>query len=656
MKNTHPLGRVKKIGFGILSAFISVLVLFILLENISAYREKEDKRIINSLGRQKMYTQMMAKDSSSLYALMKDLEDGRISETTIAVKNKHDEYIDSLHNAKKEFSETLKALEEGYLKVDSGLIDIKSSNEKAAPYLRDLKLLWEEFGQFIQTMIEAEGITEEVVTAATFINQNNLKLLELCNQIQQIILTDSINTTRQMTRAFYLLIGALSVLVVTSMIQLIKSILLPLKPLHRGISEIGLEHHPIRSERTTRKRVMPVLEEINSMFLKIKSLINLIENMNSHSSFTDSLNYINRTFSQFIPYNYIGVALLDDTKQHLRAAYGVSDDTIKGMPEKIVGLIWKLNETSLGKLIESGEARVINDLEKHTEGRPLKLYNRIILEAGIRSSITLPLQVSNEPVGIIFFSSTQINAYTQEHVNFLKTLVNSIAISFNQNIFINDLVFSSILALAKLAEARDEDTGEHLDRMKQYARLIAELLYENNVYPGEITPEYFDQIERFSPLHDIGKVGIQDRILLKPGKLTEEEYEEMKQHTLYGASVLRAAEENIAKRGKHLFGLGIEIAEGHHEKWDGTGYPAGKKGLEIPLSARIVAVADVFDALTSKRPYKQAFSFEASMNIIEDGKGKHFDPKIAEVFLANRDRVEEMYQVFQITGESSLVS
>lgn len=656
MTNTHPLGRVKKIGFCILLAFISVLVIFILLEDISAYREKEDKRIINSLGKQRMYTQMIAKDSSSLYALMKDLEDGRISETTIEVKNKHMEYIDSLQNAKTEFSEILKSLEDGYLKVDSGLIDIRSSNEKAAPYHRDLKLLWEEFGQYIQTMMEAESISEEVVAAATFINMNNMKLLELCDQIQQIILSDSINTTRLMTRAFYILIGVLSVIVVGAIIHLIKFILLPLKRLHQGISEIGLEHYSVSSESTTGRKVMPVLEETNSMFLKIKSLINLIGNMNSHSSFTDSLNYINRNFSQFIPYNYIGVALLDDAKKKLRASYGVSDGTVIGMPERIVGLTCRINETSLGQLIETGEARVINDLEEYTEGRPLTHYNQAIMEAGIRSSITLPLRVSNEPVGIIFFSSTRKNAYREEHVNFLKTLVNSIAISFNQNIFINDLVFSSILALAKLAEARDEDTGEHLDRMKSYSRLIAELLYENDVYPGEITPEYFDLIERFSPLHDIGKVGIRDGILLKPGKLTAEEYEEMKQHTQYGASVLRAAEENIAKRGRHLFGLGIEIAEGHHEKWDGTGYPAGKKGLEIPLSARIVAVADVFDALTSKRPYKKAFSFEYSMKIIEEGKGKHFDPKIVEVFLANRALVEQMYQEFHMIGENSKVS
>ena len=646
MKKNKSLGLVKKIGIGILLAFISVLISFILLQNISNKKDQEDKLIINIFGRQRMYSQMIAKDSSSLYALMRDLEDERISYSAIGVRNKYSEYKDNLSKAENEFSMTLKALEEGYLRIETDLIDIRSSIKEVSPYLEEIRLLWEEFRQSIQSMIQAEAITDRVIAAATFINLNNVRLLELSDQIQQVILTDSIEASQAMETVFYLLIGILSVIMVIAIIHLMMFIVLPFNRLNRGISEIGLEHYPVNAELPTSKKVMPVLEEINTMFLKINHLINLIEDMNSHSSFTDSLDYINKTFSRIIPYNYIGIALLDDSKKQLRASYGVSDGTVIGLPDKIVGLTSRVDETSLGKLIETGETRIINDLEKYTEDRPWKTYNRIILEAGIRSSITLPLKVSNDPVGIIFFSSTQKDAYREEHINFLKTLVNSIAISFNQNIFINDLVFSSILALAKLAEARDEDTGEHLDRMRLYSRLIAELLYENDVYPGEITPEYFDQIERFSPLHDIGKVGIRDGILLKPGKLTGEEYEEMKQHTLYGARVLRAAEENIAKRGRHLFGMGIEIAEGHHEKWDGTGYPVGKKGLEIPLSARIVAIADVFDALTSKRPYKEAFSFELSMNILEEGKGRHFDPNILEVFLTNRSRVKQMYDEF----------
>jgi response regulator RpfG family c-di-GMP phosphodiesterase len=408
----------------------------------------------------------------------------------------------------------------------------------------------------------------------------------------------------------------------------------------------------VKQNFPTKKTMVPIVSEINEVFHKINYLKSLIENINNNASFMETLNFISSTFSSFIPYNYIGIGLISEDKKHVKASYGVSDGSIVGFPEKLKGTNWLISETSLGKLIDTGEARMINDLEEYCEGKPMKLYNKVLLEAGVRASIALPLQVSGEPMGVIFFSSTRKNVYTQEHMKFLETLANSIAISLNQNIFVSDIVFSSILALAKLAEARDEDTGEHLDRMAVYARTIAELLYENNIYTDEITMEYIDNIEHFSPLHDIGKVGIRDGILLKPGKLTTEEFAEMKKHACYGAEVLKAADKNIQKHDKSLFGMGTDIAEGHHEKWDGSGYPYGRKGIEIPLSARIAALADVFDALTSKRPYKEAFSLETAVEIIREGRGKHFDPVIVDIFLAHFTRIEHVYYKYKVQKDA----
>ena len=150
-------------------------------------------------------------------------------------------------------------------------------------------------------------------------------------------------------------------------------------------------------------------------------------------------------------------------------------------------------------------------------------------------------------------------------MKFLETLANSIAISFQQNTYIDNIIYSSVLALAKLAEARDTDTGHHLERMKSYSRIIAEILHEDDRYADEITLEYISNIERYSPLHDIGKVGIPDGILLKPGKLTEDEFEEMKQHTIYGTEVLRNAEDNLNTKGRSVFSMAIDITLGHHE-------------------------------------------------------------------------------------------
>jgi len=211
------------------------------------------------------------------------------------------------------------------------------------------------------------------------------------------------------------------------------------------------------------------------------------------------------------------------------------------------------------------------------------------------------------------------------------------------------MLYSTLLALAKMAEARDEDTADHLDRMTAYATKITEFLLHDKVYEDEITIPFLKGIERFSPMHDIGKVGVKDGILLKRGKLTAEEFEEMKKHVAYGADVLRTAESNIAKQRQSMFKMGIEIVEGHHEKWDGTGYPYKRSGTDIPLSARIVAVADVFDALTSKRSYKEAFSFEDSINYIIDGSGRHFDPKIIDSLKRNVDEFYKLYLSCQKT-------
>jgi HD-GYP domain-containing protein (c-di-GMP phosphodiesterase class II) len=450
----------------------------------------------------------------------------------------------------------------------------------------------------------------------------------------------------------FIIFGVLIMVLIYALYNLLKYVLLPHKELIQGITDIGLTSEEEQSKHLTQKTMLPIVGEINLMFHKIDNLISLIENINNNSSFMETLNFINTRFSSFVPYNYIGIALIDEENHVLEASYGVSDETIIGLPGNIKGTRWHIDDTSLGKLIETGEARIINDLEEYTAGREMKSYNKVLLEAGIRASITLPLKVSGRPVGVIFFSSSVKNIYNTGHLNFLKTLVNSIAISFNQNIVINDILYSSTLALAKLAEARDEDTGEHLIRMKSYAKLIGELLYDDN-NKEEVTLEFIEMLERFSPLHDIGKVGISDKILLKPGKLTKEEFEEMKKHSVYGAEVLKIAEKNMGCAGKSWFGIGVEIAEGHHERWDGSGYPYGKKGKEIPLSARIVAVADVFDALTSRRPYKEAYDLNTALTILLEGRGKHFDPEIIDLFIKNKDKIEVLYHDLRYERKSA---
>ena len=192
----------------------------------------------------------------------------------------------------------------------------------------------------------------------------------------------------------------------------------------------------------------------------------------------------------------------------------------------------------------------------------------------------------------------------------------------------------TIFALAKLAESRDSETGTHLERIREYCRVLGDELSHWESHCDIVDGEYVQLLYLTSPLHDIGKVGIPDRVLLKPGRLTPEEFAIMKQHTTLGANTLDAAAK--AHTGAPFLTIAREIALTHHERFDGKGYPDGLRGTEIPLSGRIVALADVYDALTSRRVYKDAFSHEAARNILLEGCGTQFDPDIVKAFL-NRE-------------------
>lgn len=198
---------------------------------------------------------------------------------------------------------------------------------------------------------------------------------------------------------------------------------------------------------------------------------------------------------------------------------------------------------------------------------------------------------------------------------------------------------AAIFGLAKLAEARDDDTGAHLDRIRLYVYILAKELKNKPELDGVITKDFIEDIFLSSILHDIGKVGIPDRILLKPGKLNKDEYDIMKGHCVFGNATLKEAEKGSEKTS--FLKMGQEITLYHHEKWDGSGYPEGLAGNTIPLAARIVALADVYDALTTRRVYKPAYDHESSKEIILQGRGQQFDPHIVDAFLLGEDQFKE---------------
>lgn len=316
----------------------------------------------------------------------------------------------------------------------------------------------------------------------------------------------------------------------------------------------------------------------------------------------------------------------------------------------------------------------MNDLEKYDRQFLIKLV--ILIFGFLVLVIAISMWISKYhllyPLNSIAYASKEFaynsDSERREHMNYLSELdiktndevenmystvckmtsdiINYIDDVNEKNELILSQQSSLIMLLADMVENRDESTGDHVRKTAAYTRIIMEELKREGHYTDQLTDEFIDDVFKSAPLHDIGKISISDTILNKPGKLTDDEFEIMKTHTTAGAKILEQAMETMPdskylKEAKNL-------AEFHHEKWNGRGYPYGLVGEDIPLSARIMAVADVFDALVSKRIYKDAFPFEKAMNIIKEDAGTHFDPLVAQAFLNAQDEVRRVAESFNL--------
>ncbi|MBW1955385.1 MAG: response regulator [Deltaproteobacteria bacterium] len=264
------------------------------------------------------------------------------------------------------------------------------------------------------------------------------------------------------------------------------------------------------------------------------------------------------------------------------------------------------------------------------------------LEAGADDFLTKPVEKTELRARVQ--SSLKVKAYHDHMRDYQGELEAEVArrtgqlkVAFEK---LRAASLDTIHRLSKAAEYKDEDTGAHILRMSNYSAAVARKLNSNN---GVV-----DSILYAAPMHDVGKIGIPDRILVKPGKLDANEWDIMKQHATIGGRILEGA-------GTGFLGLGEVIALTHHEKWDGSGYPKGLKGKAIPLAGRIVAIGDVFDALTSKRPYKEAFSLEKSYGIIREGRGSHFDPDVVDAFFAVEEEILSIKEKYKDEHESLFV-
>ena len=299
------------------------------------------------------------------------------------------------------------------------------------------------------------------------------------------------------------------------------------------------------------------------------------------------------------------------------------------------------NADSLLEILRRGQPRVLNNLTL-LEASP-QAHTQKIQQQGYAASYTMPVFNSGKFVGFLFFNSYQADVFDEKTLRQLDLFGHLIALMVINELNVVQTLDAAIKSAGHIAHLRDPETGSHLDRMSRYSRIIARALA--NQY--ELDDDYIEHIFMFAPLHDIGKIAIPDGILLKPGRLNPEEMRVMQTHARLGKEMIDEVLGNFGLQSVQHAEILRNIALFHHESVNGTGYPEGKRGQEIPLEARIVAVADVFDALTSQRPYKKAWSNDEAFSFLQQMAGEKLDQDCVDALLARRNEVEEIQRLFQ---------
>lgn len=373
------------------------------------------------------------------------------------------------------------------------------------------------------------------------------------------------------------------------------------------------------------------IEDVKEVLLKVYTL-------------EDAVDHLFSLLKERMGVDRVGLAFVDYSREMIVAEYGVLvDQNIKLGPGFEVPFV----RTSLFDLIESKKSVINNDLENEFIKRPKSSSLYLLSLEGVKSNLILPLTMGNAVFGFLFLSSRQKNFFDLNHLHLAEKIVYEIKGLLNRTYF-TKVIFNKITTgFSELVDKKDNETGQHINRMVNYSTLLAQKLVEKNHPDYPINDKIVLEIERNAAVHDIGKVGIPDSILKKPGKLTDEEWEIMRTHPIIGGDIFKSMREGLKAFDPELYKVSEEITRFHHEKWNGEGYPNGLKGFEIPLVARIVSVADVFDAISNKRVYKDAFDFEESFKMLEEMKGKNLDPFLVDLFIENSDEVLKIYQKYQ---------
>jgi len=364
----------------------------------------------------------------------------------------------------------------------------------------------------------------------------------------------------------------------------------------------------------------------------------LLGDINKHLPLKDKLISTHKSLSEIFPFIVrIAITLYDPETRVIKTYLHSSDD--ENPLENYQTLID--DAPSLKKILDKGLPRVINNLLTFDNGS--REHTRRIGRGGYAASYTLPIFNEGEFIGFIFFNSDKIDVFTETVLRHIDVYAHMITLMVINELSSIKILTAAVKTTGHITHMRDPETGSHLDRMSRYSRLIAVELADTY----DLDDDYIEHIFMFAPLHDIGKIAIPDNILLKPGRLDAEEEIVMKTHVYKGCEIIDELLQNFGLSNiKHMEIL-RNIAESHHEAVNGTGYPAGTKAEQIPLEARIVAVADVFDALTSKRSYKEAWSNGQAISALQELAGEKLDQSCVNALLKNMDQVESIQKQFK---------
>ncbi|MGE5546391.1 MAG: HD domain-containing phosphohydrolase [Solirubrobacterales bacterium] len=334
--------------------------------------------------------------------------------------------------------------------------------------------------------------------------------------------------------------------------------------------------------------------------------------------------------------NRICIAIYDPRTDLLKSFVDSSEG-----PNPFEHAVARLSELKpLVQLAKTGARRVVADFSTHTTTMPAHLKR--LLKAGYRSSYTVPIFHKGTFHGFLFFNSFQANYFTPELLRRLKPVAEVLSLQTVMDLDAVRMIQAAVRTVRQISRARDEETAAHLERMARYTRLIALRLAPRL----GMSDEWVEFLFQFAPLHDVGKIGVPDHILLKPGRLTPAEFEVMKGHVAKGIEIVDTMADTFRLGGAPFVRILKNVVAHHHEAMDGSGYPRGLAGDDISLEGRIVAVADVFDALTSPRSYKPAWTNEAAMSYLIEQAGRKFDKSAVEMLAKSQAAIADIQSQF----------